>query len=99
MTIPDTQFVLEMRLEIDHLLDCYSLSNAAAMKPKLVNGLLVDSLRVADLIVVQLQAHELVRSHQLELSAKVRDSSWGELKDSIEVRCSITSTLIELLIA
>ena len=53
MTIKDTQLLLKVWLEGYHLLDCDCVLLAAAMHPKLVDHLFVDTLRTAYLVVVK----------------------------------------------
>lgn len=60
VTIKDTQFLFEVWLEGYHLLnrDCVLL--AAAMHPKLVDHLFVDTFRTAYLVVVKFESHKLI---------------------------------------
>ena len=60
MTIKDSQLLFVVGLEVYHLLECDNVAPAAAVKPKLVNGSFVDSLRLANLVIVEFETHKLI---------------------------------------
>ena len=81
VTIEDAQLLLVVRLEGDHLVDRDGVLLATAVHPQLVDGLFVDMLRIANLVIVEGESHELLRGDKLELSANVRDASRVQLQD------------------
>ena len=87
--------LLGVRLELDHLLDSDSAALTAAVKPKVEDSLLVDALRLTQLVVIEFEAHELFISHKLELSAEVRDTSRVKVLDTLEEARTVAATLVE----
>ena len=51
-----------MRLELNHLVEGYSVACAATMQPKVEDGLSVDAIRLANFIIVQRDSHEFLVS-------------------------------------
>ena len=59
VTIKDSQLLFVVGLEGYHLLNRDGVLLAAAVHPKLVDGLLVDVLRITNLVVVKFEPHKL----------------------------------------
>ena len=97
--VEDAQLLLIVRLEGDHVLERHSLPYAAAVHPKTVDGGLVDAIRFAHLVAVEVEAHEVLVCYQSELFAEVRDLGWVEVKDDLEESGAVATTLVESLLA
>ena len=90
------QLLLELRLELDHLLKRDHVVLTAAVKPELEHHLAVDFVTVSELVAVHLKARELVVSDQYQLPAQIRNLVRVALEDHVEEGSPITSALAEL---
>lgn len=58
-------------LKLGHLLNGYSVAVAATVQPELIDGLLIHTIRLAHLVIIELNTHKVSRRDQLELAPEV----------------------------
>lgn len=69
------------------------------MKPNVEQSLLFDTRWVTQLVIVELESHELLANDKLELVAEIRDLPWVQTLNDLEELLPVTLTQEELLTA
>ena len=71
--VPAPQLLLCMWLQLNQLLQSEHVILPLAEEPDLIEGLLFYFFSIEKFIIVELQAHELIASHEFQLTVKVRN--------------------------